>query len=237
MSDKNVFNDDHRRKVTNKSAPWSAVGRLESPGGDYCTASLVSSDLILTNAHCVIKSGSLVKGDYIFYPGYSDGKAKLSSGVNWIWWGTTEPDAGTLSGRAQDWAILRLNTPLGNTAGWFGVSSLAETELVSVKFYMAGYSGDFENGSSASWEKGCSFTSLVLEGFIHHDCDMSRGASGSPIFYFDGEGKNHLIALNAAELRDGGSESLIGIPYSDDHANIAVPASAFLPRLSEILGR
>jgi protease YdgD len=228
-----VFLGNKRGKMTGWEWPWSATGRLDLPDGNWCTAALVGADIALTNAHCVIDkaTGEMAKGDYVFRPGFTDGASKHSSTVNYIWWGTNKPD----SYRAGDWAFLRLDKPLGRTAGWLGVSE--QGDLQRLKLSICGYSGDFENGRSASWEKDCSFTSGIREeGTILHNCSTSRGSSGSSIFHFAADGKPYAIALNAAEYRDG-EASHVNIPYSDARANIAVPARAFLPKLREILGQ
>ena len=58
-----VYGNDDRGELNSRSYPWSAIGRLDIPGGGHCTATLVGVDLILTNAHCVENnSGKLIKG-------------------------------------------------------------------------------------------------------------------------------------------------------------------------------
>lgn len=224
----NVFTDDARTQITNTDAPWSTIGKFIAPDGSYCTATLVLRDLVVTAAHCIMEDGELVQGNYRFYPQYGNGSGVFST-VNHLWWGTKHPD----SERGQDWAFARLNTPLGDRFGWLGMRKMTGEQLLEDRGYnLVGYSSDFRQGSVASGERGCSFKKFnAASGTDLHNCDMSRGASGGAIFYFDDpanpQTSGHIVALNVAEYREGKDSSLVGIPYSDEHANVAVPSSAF----------
>jgi len=228
----NVFTHDTRAPITNASAPWSAIGKLMMPGGNsYCTATLIARNIILTAAHCLMNNGAFVKGDYEFYPRYANGSAGANSSINYFWWGTTTPD----KNRGQDWALGRLDTPLGDTFGWMGVKSMTGPELLADRHYYTGaYNGDLQDGNVATWEKNFTFVSYNSElGFLLHNGDTSRGSSGAAIFYYEDDTKpdstNYVVAVNVAEYRDNGDSTLIGIPFTLNHANIAVPSAAFYP--------
>lgn len=235
----NVFENDGRAEVTNKSAPWSAIGRMFSPDGAPCTATLIHRNIILTAAHCVLRNGKLLSGRYRFYPGYAYGRGSVSSDVSYFWWGTDKPD----SDRGQDWALGVLETPLGDTYGWMGVKSQEGGELLARRtYYMGAYSGDFKGGEAASWEKGFSFRKFYSgNGLVLHDANTSRGSSGAAMFYYGDESQpaqsSYVVAVNVAEYRDGTENSLIGIPYTDSHANIAIPSAAFFPTFLKAIGR
>jgi len=224
--DKNVFTGNNRRKVTSAQYPWRAIGRLSVPRG-VCTASLVGNDLILTNAHCVVDKSSHTITDWniLFLPNYTNGKSAYSSEVIRGWW--SEKD---------DWAILRLAKPLGKTLGWLGIRVLPNPRNTSL--FAVGYSTDFDNGLSASYEEGCKITSgLTSYDRLFHNCSNSRGASGSPLFRFEEKNEKkipYIIALHAAELRYDGDSTYAGVEYSDDKANLAVPAARFSKDLIEL---
>lgn len=225
--DKNVFTGNSRRKVTSTEYPWCAIGALRVPKGQ-CTASLIGKDLILTNAHCVVDkaSGTITSWDITFLPNYTNGKSAYSSEVVRAKW--SEKD---------DWAILRLAKPLGETLGWLGTRVLSDPRNTSL--FAVGYSSDFDSGLSASWEQGCTITSgLTSYGQLRHNCSNSRGSSGSPLFRFeekDGKKFPYIIALHAAELRFDGDSTYAGVDYSDDKANLAVPADRFSEAVTEML--
>ncbi|MGZ3717096.1 MAG: trypsin-like serine peptidase [Bdellovibrionota bacterium] len=228
----NVFTHDTRAPITNTNAPWSAIGKLMMPGGNsYCTATLISRYIILTAAHCLMSKGQFVKGDYEFYPRFANGTAGSNSSINYFWWGTTTPD----KNRGQDWALGRLATPLGDTYGWMGVKSLTGPELLQNRHYYTGaYNGDLLSGNVATWEKDFTFVSYNSEnGFLLHNGDTSRGSSGAAIFIFEDDANpettDYVVALNVAEYRDNGDSTLIGIPFTPNHANIAVPSATFYP--------
>lgn len=223
--EKNVFTSDARVKVTNTKYPWSAIGRLDVPGG-VCTASLVGADIILTNRHCIVDKATnkLKEGSIIFRPGYTNGKSAHASGVTFAWWGSTTTSGG-------DWAILRLETALGKTYGWLGSR---DTSLNSGKLYAVGYSGDFEDSASAACEPGCRFTGGVYSyGLAPHNCSNSRGASGGPMFIFEGESPV-IIAIHTGELRYEGDSTYHAVEFSDKNANLGLPASAFTWKIAEL---
>jgi protease YdgD len=235
---RNVFGPDHRTKVTSEKFPWRSVGKLKLPDDAWCTATLVGEDLILTAAHCIIddKTHTLSKGTFTFLPGYANGDSNLSATVDHFWWGTSYPSYR----RNHDWAIGRISEKLGEKLGWLGVDPLdISANLNQPKFNVSGYSGDFQDGEVAAAHVNCEFTGYSSwKGLAFHKCDMTRGASGAAIFYSRGTpADTYVVAVNVAEYREGGEESLVGIPYTADHANIAVPASDFVDTIKKIKSR
>jgi len=226
----NTFSDDSRMDADSNLFPARAVGKLISPSGSYCTATLVSQDLILTAAHCIMSNGALVTGNYVFQVGLNAGKAAGSSGTSQAWWGTADPD----HDRQNDWALMRLTQSLGLTYGWLGVTGIdLNQELGQQNFELIAYSLDWRGGNTPSDEPHCQFSG-AQEGFFLHNCDTTPGASGGAMFFTDKTRTPHIVAINVAEFSPAGAP-LKGVPYSAATANIAVSAQKFLPTLRSIL--
>ncbi|MBI3549891.1 MAG: trypsin-like serine protease [Elusimicrobia bacterium] len=232
----NVFTGTRRQAITSNAYPWSAIGRLKlakGTGNSWCTASLIARDLILTNAHCIEdEDGNIIRGAYRFFPNMVGGQARAGSDVVHMWWGTSGVNPNT---RAQDdWAILRIRDPLGTSYGTLGVKTMEFTE--DLNLHLAAYSGDYNGGLTATFSRDCRITGQDDRGALLHNCSSTKGSSGGPLLWFDGEQKPWVVAVNRGERRDGRNESLVNIPYSHRHANIAVSASRFLSTLRSILG-
>lgn len=217
----NVFGQDDRVPMTSTRFPWSAIGYVSSAG---CTGTLVARNLVLTAAHCVISDGKLRSDIQYFYASAAYGLALQKSWIEYVWWGTTQPD----DERENDWAILKIREPLGDRLGWIGT-----TTALSSYVTLAGYSEDFQNGNTAGVHVGCQIRERERE-FLLHDCDLARGASGGPLLA-EQNGKLVIVALSVAEYRGNSHSSLYVPTYSDERANIAIPVSRFIGTLQKIL--
>ncbi|NER36678.1 MAG: trypsin-like serine protease [Oscillatoria sp. SIO1A7] len=228
----NIHGKDDRVPMTSEQYPWSAIGRIKV-GNSACTGTLVGEDLVLTNAHCVIDDTfkTLTREKVWFERNYKNGSAKDKAIATEFWLGTDDPS----QFGSQDWAILRIDKPLGAKYGYMGWRTLdfSNPSTMADWFVLAGYSGDFQRGKTAGIHSGCSITRQVAGGFLLHDCDTTRGSSGSGIFAFWPNSGAQIIALNSAELRYGEKSRHLD-KYSDRYANIAVMVSAFAPKLEEL---
>ncbi len=221
----NTFGADQRLAVTSNAYPWSALGYLENIG---CSGPMVSKNLVLTAAHCVIDPATKkLRTDLNhFLPNMVNGSSAYQSQIVHVWWGTNDPD----NYRADDWAIMLLKENLGDTVGWWGIFGNGDNySTVSV----AGYSGDFMEGRTAGAHFGCNVRSPVNTDFILHDCHTSRGSSGGPMFVMENNAAM-IVGINVAEYRKGGEVSLHLPYYSDEYANIAVRVGRFLPTVKEL---
>ncbi|MCC5627473.1 trypsin-like serine protease [Nostoc sphaeroides CHAB 2801] len=212
-----VGSKDDRIPMTSRDYPWSAIGKIEGVGADgsgySCTGTLIAEDVVLTNAHCVVNPETRKISQAIaFEPNLVNGVVKSKNDIAYatnVYYGTDFKN-GTLADYANDWAILKLNKPIGKKYGYLGWKSLPSSTLVgdTKKFSLVGYSGDFPNpeikgletytagkSMTAGVHLGCSI--LRRQGnLLYHNCDSNHGASGGAIIG-NINGKYYIFALHS----------------------------------------
>ncbi|MBD2578204.1 trypsin-like peptidase domain-containing protein [Oscillatoria sp. FACHB-1406] len=210
-----IISEDDRLPILSRAFPWSAIGRIEMVGDDgyssySCTGTLIGRDVVLTNSHCLINpnTGKPFRRPLSFKPSTIKGAALDEATVIGY-------DYGWKSGSEnvdQDWAILKIDQPLGDTYGYMGWRSIDFSNpqtraAVRGKIILAGYSGDFpkdpaigQPGQTAGVNIGCSIVSTE-PGLLFHDCDTNPGASGSAIFAQFDDGRFYIIGLHAGSNR------------------------------------
>lgn len=213
-----------------RNYPWSALGRVvgfspSTPANSIgvCTGSLIKADIVLTNAHCVVdESGSGEESQAVwFLPNLYNGTLKDGANFEQVWklragQSVDIPDLAAVQTMvygtrfqprndvafADDWALLKLDRPLGEAYGTIGWKSIAENQLRAQQngtLVLAGYHEDFPKGKeglSLGFHKGCSFTRLHEDALLH-DCDTIEGSSGSPILGWVNN-NYQAVALNNA---------------------------------------
>ena len=229
---KNVFGSDDRVALTTDQYPWTAIGVLQGVG--RCTGTLVARDWVLTAAHCVMDpvTKNLTTQPITFHPNLKNGSAATSASMNWVWWGTNDPD----KFRGQDWALVRLNSPLGDTYGWLGTQP-NDVNSFPGELTIAGYSTDFFGGNTAGIHHNCRKQGVdQSKGFVLHDCDAAPGVSGGPVLRMHNN-QLTVFGLAVAERRNGQSSTQRLPQYSAEYANIAIPSAGFVGKLREALGQ
>lgn len=73
----------------------------------------------------------------------------------------------------------------------------------------------------------------IEDGNLLHDCDISAGDSGSPMFRCE-DGKCYIKALHSAERRNGRDDSAFLEHFSSLDSNIAVQTLEFYDKLVEL---
>ncbi|MBE9005873.1 trypsin-like peptidase domain-containing protein [Fortiea sp. LEGE XX443] len=208
---------DDRLPMLSSNYPWSTVGRIvgeQSNSQTYtCTGTLIDEDIVLTNAHCVIdpKTGK-VASRVVFLPNVVDGKYKDRANAVQYLAGTNFKDK---NAAAKDWAVVKIDKPLGRKYGYLGWKSLPSSTLIrnEKRFFFVGYSGDYPQadtekfwgltagqGWTAGFQAGCSIVD-DRSNILLHDCDTAGGSSGGPIVASI-EGEPYIVALNNAEILD-----------------------------------
>lgn len=241
---RNIFGKDDRIPMNSAKYPWSAIGRIEVPIDDksinICTGTLIGKNVVVTNAHCVLdeKTKQVTTNKIRFRPNLIDGQAPAAAFATKIVPGTTDPQRD----RGNDWALLVLDQPLGETYGWldFVVADLSDLDSIKGEIILAGYSSDFPKDNpaeTAGVHKGCSIRGFVPQpGVVSHDCDMMAGASGGPMFVIFQEGNKLnavIIALNAAERVSPAGKN--PPEFTRETANIGVYAVTWARKAEELL--
>jgi len=220
---------DDRVPLLSRKYPWSAIGRVQgliSEGqGYHCTGTLIGEDVVLTNSHCVINPETHELYQKIsFLPNVINRKVADESDIadveNVVY--GTDFTGTQLENEPNDWALLKLNKPIGLKYGYLGWKSLPSSNLTrnKNKYIFVGYSGDFPDtnkeqyhfftagkGWTASVQKGCS---IVREqnNVLLHDCDTTGGSSGGPIIGVI-DNQPYIVALNNAEYKTADGRAII----------------------------
>jgi V8-like Glu-specific endopeptidase/pimeloyl-ACP methyl ester carboxylesterase len=227
-----IVGEDNRFPVTKREFPWTAIGRIYwlLDGGKrevgYCTGTLISKDLVLTNSHCLEhpitkkivdqKTYKLSSDRIAFVPNMIEGR------FNWQDVAIANPDYvyGWESSTqiSDDWALLKINKPLGEKYGYLGWRDLNFSEQPVLDFMnkqvrLAGYSGDYPNekqrlssklrgqeGETAGVHLGCSINGLSKDGVIIHDCDTMGGSSGSSMVARFDDDNYYVIGLHRGSI-------------------------------------
>lgn len=249
LNDVNIFSNDNRKIIEEFNFPWSAVGYLSRPelkdgklGHAGCTASLVGPDLILTNAHCILKDGAVVESDVRFslhFNGTKKIRARYEAMVTKVEAiGATQFNSGR--GQPDDWAILRLDRKLGDVVGWLGVRPRSGEELIKrgkfTTYYMIGYSRD---RSGLPLMQKCEIRDSADEQ-IFHNCSGVEGSSGSPILHLetrsDGQVMGVIVGLQWGSSRRHDISEYAKQDYSLlGYRGNAVNAQNFYEKLRDIL--
>jgi len=224
--DRVIIGEDDRAPVLNRVYPYSTIGRIDWRLADgreahQCTGTLIGRDLVLTNSHClthpltdeVMGSRQYQAGRdrLIFKPNLIRGVAPVTATVVAYEYGwATRPQAA-----AEDWALLRLDEPVGDRMGYLGWADvdLSDPEVLSAiagKMIVAGYAGDFPTakfrqfgnpGDTAGMHEACSILEGVsrgeMNGILFHQCDTNPGSSGSAIIAALNDGRYVILGLHA----------------------------------------
>jgi protease YdgD len=201
----NVLGDDNRVAMTSDKMPWSSIGRINIGQSGTCSGTLIAADLIATAAHCVVDPTTKLfyhlTRPVTFHPNYKYGQSNHQAKIISVTVGTFDTKAEPWN----DWAVARLDAPLGNLYGVMPAMKFSGDQLKTqgpLTVTLAGYSGDFLKGETAGVHQNCQLRELVKEDavkkIVTHDCDMRPGSSGGPIFTTIA-GRPFIVAINIAE--------------------------------------
>jgi V8-like Glu-specific endopeptidase len=208
------------------------VGQLEIQKADgryyTCTFTVVGQNIGLTNTHCLLDNQGRrplqIKAYAVRY-----GNRYLAAATVSRYWTGLDRSPQVAGDYPRDWAVMRFDSNLGNSTGWFGNAdwstdvSQAGQKVVGQTANHIGYSGDWPTaraiksgeirGATPGAHFGCQLQRIDA-GLLVHNCDGTPGASGTGIH----NNATQLQALDSATFTRG---SLI--------FNVAVPLERFMP--------
>jgi V8-like Glu-specific endopeptidase len=237
----NVFIGNNRRPIAIDHAVRKMVGGLFLNGSRICTASLVGPSVLVTAAHCFLDDNNkFIKGEYVFKAGYSSGKSDKDSKLV-----SSKIKLGTLSRTedpANDWAVAKLEKPIGLETGWLEVKNVSLQQMTKMRwewFQNVTYALDHVSGEDPLTEF-CRFTattyrsSLPQNIYLRHNCSLTPGGSGSPMFLIeklsDGSSVAYLYAVSIRSVTESNGKQ---IAYSDLVSNSATNVEWFYQAIKD----
>jgi V8-like Glu-specific endopeptidase len=209
----NVFGDDDRVTPGKWSTPTKSIGRVVITRADNrmtgCTGTLVSDNEVLTAAHCITKMNKEGKQvapveDLVglrFFPHLYKGEV-ISQDIARVTEVVFPKGYQEEVRRAEDWALLTLDRPLGPFYGYLGIwNKSIHNHKVGDKFDLIAYSGD-KYRSTPGAHFNCAIRELYSQlGYILDDCDSTPGSSGGGLIRTTGTGGERIVALHTAHYK------------------------------------
>ena len=178
----------------NDALAWQAVGRLDARETGFCTATLITSEIILTAAHCVYAPDTndlLDPQDLTFRAGLRKSVVAAERGIAQI-----EAHPGyipngemTLDNIRHDVALLRLSDPIPTSE--LDPFIVAETARPNGSVSVVSYGLGREDLPSR--QDQCQLLA-AQQGILMMNCDVTFGSSGAPVFSHH-NGRGQIISV------------------------------------------
>ena len=199
ISPNKIIGGDDRTRIQDTSLfPYHAIGRIEikfnNDSNTYAgTAFMISKNVAVTAAHCVYDKDKGLASSITIYPGAEGlnnnpyGSATTRNMLYPTVWASDND-------KNYDWAILCLNTDIGNNCGWMGIRKFDDYKAcIGQDVTLSGYP---VKDAMVGWQY-CHSGNIegASENLLTYKLDMTSGQSGCPVYMWDG----YAIGVNTRE--------------------------------------
>lgn len=200
-----VFAPENRRVFSDTSYPWSACGRVDTPGG-FASGVMVGPRHMLTVSHTIQWNADGSAGWVRFRPSFFDGSTTYGEA-----WASRIYFKYKVSGPTIDWVegmydyvVVVLNWNLGNLTGWMGSRGYTDGWDGGAYWAHVGYPGDLTGGNRPTFENSISLDGAWWQFDSHesmaHRGDVWPGQSGGPFFgWWSGESFPRAVAVQSSQ--------------------------------------
>lgn len=185
LSRRFIMGADNRVLWTDRSYPFSAMGKIEWNTGVFCSGALIGPRHVATAKHCapIGQTGVSLR----FRPAFYDGDQFPSAAVTTIYhlpgYSVNDPDANACDIK-EDWAIFILDARLGDQRGGLGAKVIDQGLIGKNELLHLGYPGDLANGQRPYRQDRITIANRFdcdATGGLSTDADVAGGQSGGPI--------------------------------------------------------
>lgn len=209
-----IIGTDDRARVTNTAiGPYCSTVYLKVTSGNGVTTWVSSGFMlgpsaVVTAAHCVYSTNGLATSVEVI-PAKNGATnpfgSTVAAGTNII----LSPNYLTIGGTANDWAIIELDSTIGNSTGWLGLR-WQDTTYVNTIVYNTGYPSPetcaVQNSDQSYMIMGLGSIREATGNLLKGDWDSSAHNSGGPVFtYYTSTGYTVIGILTAGSMYDASS--------------------------------